>query len=269
MNPLLVIAITLVLVIVGITLNGIELKFDHLANSPEQHPGNKLEAERQTYRKFFDLMRTRSLKRQKRIGRYAWLILIAFITSHLWTYFDTVNRTRAWNQIAALQTVATEEGKEMVLLVTLSDGSDEKYRIKLTKADTGNASTTQGISKETISSRELSNAKTALSIGDNPLPLGVALKISNWRVSKAGPTPGRNTKGRAPHLRLHTDFDIFSNRALYSRELLQRFWNDTVEHLTGVRIWNVDLGKLTTNLIRDFCLTTSFALTFRTGFRAE
>jgi len=36
-----------------------------------------------------------------------------------------------------------------------------------------------GIAKETVSSWELEKLGTALSIGDNPLPLGIALKISN------------------------------------------------------------------------------------------
>jgi hypothetical protein len=64
-------------------------------------------------------------------------------------------------------------------------------------------------------------------------------------------------------------FDALSNRALYSREPLQRFWSSTVEQLRGMRIWNVDPGKLTTNLIKDCFLTTSFALTYRSGSRAE
>jgi len=36
-----------------------------------------------------------------------------------------------------------------------------------------------------------------------------------------------------------------------------------------MRIWNVDLGTLTTSLIKDFYLTTSFALTYRAGSRAD
>ncbi len=179
MNPLLVIAIPLVLVIVGMILNSIGLSFDQPASSPEQDPAKRLEAERHAYRQFFDLQRTRLLKRQKRVGQYAWLVLVAFIASHLWMYFDTVNRTTAWNKIAALQTMPTEKGKEMVLSVTLSDGSNAKYLIKLTKADASDAAAKEGVSKETVSSWELSNLRTALSIGDNPLPLGVALKISN------------------------------------------------------------------------------------------
>ena len=179
MNPLLVIAIPLVLVIVGMILNSIGLSFDQPASSPEQDPAKKLEAERHAYRQFFDLQRTRLLKRQKRVGQYAWLVLVAFIASHLWMYFDTVNRATAWNKIAALQTMPTEKGKEMVLSVTLSDGSNAKYLIKLTKAGASDAAAKEGISKETVSSWELSNLKTALSIGDKPLPLGVALKISD------------------------------------------------------------------------------------------
>jgi radical SAM superfamily enzyme YgiQ (UPF0313 family) len=64
-------------------------------------------------------------------------------------------------------------------------------------------------------------------------------------------------------------FDASSNRALYSREPLQRFWMRTVEQLGGMRIWNIDARKLMTNLIKDFFLTASFALTYRSGSRAE
>jgi radical SAM superfamily enzyme YgiQ (UPF0313 family) len=67
----------------------------------------------------------------------------------------------------------------------------------------------------------------------------------------------------------YAKFDAMSNRALYSREPLQRFWNNTVEQLKGMRFWNIDPGKFTANLIKDFSLTASFALTFRAGSRAE
>jgi hypothetical protein len=68
---------------------------------------------------------------------------------------------------------------------------------------------------------------------------------------------------------LHAKFDALNNRALYSREPLQRFWNDTLEHLKGMRLWNIHPGKLTTSLIKDLFLTTSFVFTFRAGSRAE
>jgi hypothetical protein len=68
---------------------------------------------------------------------------------------------------------------------------------------------------------------------------------------------------------LHAKFDALSNRVLYSREPLQRFWNDTLEQLKGMRLWNIDPGKLTTSLIKDIVLTTSFVFTFRAGSRTE
>jgi hypothetical protein len=68
---------------------------------------------------------------------------------------------------------------------------------------------------------------------------------------------------------LHAKFDALNNRALYSREPLQRFWHDTVEQLKGMRLWNIHLGKLTNSLIKDLFLTTSFVFTFRAGSRTE
>jgi hypothetical protein len=67
----------------------------------------------------------------------------------------------------------------------------------------------------------------------------------------------------------HATFDVVSNRVLYSREPLERFWNSTVEHIKGRKIWKIDPGKLTTNLIKDFFLIASFVFTFRAGPRAE
>ena len=68
---------------------------------------------------------------------------------------------------------------------------------------------------------------------------------------------------------LHAKFDALSNRALYSREPLQRFWNNTVDQLKGRRLWNIDPGKLTTSLIKDLFLTMSFVFTFHAGTRAK
>jgi hypothetical protein len=68
---------------------------------------------------------------------------------------------------------------------------------------------------------------------------------------------------------LHAKFDALSNRALYSREPLQQFWNKTVEQLKDRRLWNVDRGKLTSSLIKELFLTTSFVFTFRAGSRTK
>ncbi|HEV8341091.1 MAG TPA: hypothetical protein VGR30_01850 [Candidatus Binatia bacterium] len=177
MNPLLVIAVPLVLVMLGMILNSIGLSFDQPASSPEQDPAKRLDAERQAYRKFFDLQRSRFLTRQKRVGQYGWLVLAVFVASFLWMYFDTVNKTTVSKQIAAIQTMPTAEGKEVVLSVTLSDGNNVKYLIKSPSADTSDAAK-DGFSKESVSSWELSSSGTALSMGNAKMPLGIALNIS-------------------------------------------------------------------------------------------
>jgi prolyl-tRNA synthetase len=179
MSPLLLLAITIVVMIVGMIWNNMGLAFDQPASSSEQDLNKRTEADRQAYRKFFDQQRSRFLKRQKRVGQFAWLVLIGFLVSFGWMYIDTVTKTTASKQIATIQTVSTAEGKEVVLFVTLTDGNKVKYLIKSAKADKADGDGTHGFSKEPISSWELSGIGTALSVGNSSLPLGIALKISN------------------------------------------------------------------------------------------
>ncbi|MDH3445970.1 MAG: hypothetical protein OEN50_18740, partial [Deltaproteobacteria bacterium] len=115
MNPLLLVAIPLGVVILGMILNRFGLSFAYPPSSQEKDPARKVADERDTYRKFFDLQRTQSRKRQERVGQYGWLIIIAFIGAFIWLYTDTVSKTGLANRIAGLQTLATEEGKQMVL----------------------------------------------------------------------------------------------------------------------------------------------------------
>ncbi len=175
MNPLLIIAIPLGLIILGMILNSFDLGFDQPPSSAEQDPIKRLTAEKESYRQFFDRQRKRAVKRQKRVGQYGWLLMAVFIGAFIWLYMDTVNKTSLSSRIAGLQTLGTEEGKQMVLSVTLSDGNNVKYLVKLPQAE---AAAKEGIAKEKVSSWELEKLGTALSIGDNSLPLGVALKIS-------------------------------------------------------------------------------------------
>ena len=184
MNTLLVVAIPLVLVIIAMVWNSTGLAYDQPPSSPEQDPVKRLTAEKESYRKFFDLQRSRSLKRQKRVGQYCWLLLLTFIGAFIWMYLDTVNKTTVSTQVASMQTLATEEGKQMVLSMTLSDGSNVKYLIKLPErpADLPKADkltpAMAPVSIEKVSTWELERLGTALSIGNNPLPFGAALKIS-------------------------------------------------------------------------------------------
>lgn len=184
MNPMLIVAIPIVVVIVGMVLNSIGLSFDQPPSSAEQDPAKRAAAESEGYRRFFDLKRKQSVTRQKRIGQYAWLLLAAIIGSFIWLYNYTVNKTTATTQIAALQTLPLEEGKEIVLSVTLKDGSNVKYLIKSPTADTLEAAKKEGISKTKVSSWDMSQSGTAVSIGESPLTIGVALKVSSDPTAK-------------------------------------------------------------------------------------
>lgn len=179
MNPLLVVAAPLVLVIVGMILNGIGLSFDQPASSPEQDPAKRLEAERKASRTFFDGQRSRALKRQARVGQYSWVVLIAFIASSWWMYLDTAQKTAVASQIAAMQTMPVAEGKDLVLSLTLRDGKNVKYLIKSDGAAAPAGAKKDGFSKESVPTWEISRLGTALSTGVKTLPLGIALSISS------------------------------------------------------------------------------------------
>ncbi len=178
MNPMFIVAIPLVLVIVGMVLNSIGLSFDQPPSSSEQDPAKRAAAEVDAHRRFFDLQRKRAVTRQTRIGQYAWLLIVAIIGSFIWLYKYTVTKTTSTTQIAALQTLAMEDGKDMVLSVTLKDGSTVKYRINTPTGDTLAAATKDGVSKQKVSTYDMEQSGTVLSIGESPLPVGVALKVS-------------------------------------------------------------------------------------------
>ena len=182
MNPLILIAIPLGLVILGMILNSFGLSFAYPPSSSEQDPAKRLAAEKESYRKFFDLQRTQSMTRQKRVGQYGWLLMAAMIGAFIWLYTDTVSKTSLSSRIAGLQTLGTEEGKQMVLSVTLSDGNNVKYLIKLPQADKLQVAAKEAPANEKVSSWEIERLGTALSTGDNPLPLGIALKISQLAI---------------------------------------------------------------------------------------
>ena len=184
MHPIVIVGIPLVLVFIGMVWNSIGLSFDQPPSSAEQDPAKRAAAEGEAYRRFFDLQRRQAVTRQKRIGQYAWLLIIAIIGSFIWLYKYTVNNTTATTRIGALQTLAKEDGKEMVLSLTLKDGSNFKYLIKSPQADTLGAATKEGISKQKVSSYDMEQSGTVLSIGESPLPLGVALKVSSDPTAK-------------------------------------------------------------------------------------
>ena len=179
MNPMVIIAIPLVLVIIGMVLNSIGLSFDQPPSSAEQDPAKRAAADADTFRRFFDSQRRGAVQRQKRVGQFAWLLLIAIIGSFIWLYKYTVNSTTVATQIAVLQTLPTEDGKDTVLSVTRKDASNFKFLIKTPQGDALEAAKKEGISKEKVSTYELSQLATMLNLGETPPSPGLVLKISN------------------------------------------------------------------------------------------
>jgi tRNA A37 methylthiotransferase MiaB len=90
-------------------------------------------------------------------------------------------------------------------------------------------------------------------------------KIQEWQAAYARLRHVLPSKFSLPHVK----FDVFSNRAVYSRQDLQRFWGNTVEQLRDMRLWKIRPLKLVTNLAKDFFITTSFASSFKAASRAQ
>lgn len=111
MNPIFIVAIPSVLVIVGMVLNSTGLAFDQPPSSTEQDAAKIAAAEKEDYRRFFDRQRSRAVKRQQRVGQYAWLLMVAIIGSFIWLYMYTVNKTTVATQVGTLQTLPTEDAK--------------------------------------------------------------------------------------------------------------------------------------------------------------
>lgn len=179
MHPIFMVAIPLVLIVVGMILNSTGLSYDQPPSSQEQDPVKRLTAEKEAYRQFFDRQRGRAIARQKRVGQYGWLLLFVTVGAFSWFYIDTVKKAAISNRVATLQTLGVQEGKDMVLSLTLRDGSNVKYLIKSPAAEKSDATAKEPAAKETISSWEVEQISTAMSVGDASLPLGIALRIAN------------------------------------------------------------------------------------------
>ena len=79
--------------------------------------------------------------------------MIATIASFIWLYADIVYKAAVSNRIPLLQTFGAQDSKELVVSMTLSDGSNVKYLIRPLQADKKqDLGGKLAISNETISS---------------------------------------------------------------------------------------------------------------------
>ncbi|MEA3509163.1 MAG: hypothetical protein U9R33_01640, partial [candidate division NC10 bacterium] len=82
-----------------------------------------------------------------------------------------------------------------------------------------------------------------------------SLKVQEWREAYS------SFRERLPskfNLR-YISFDPLSNRVIYSRQDLHRFWVRTSDHVRSWRFWNIRPWRLTVAFFKDIFLTTSFA----------
>src|SRR5882672_548340 len=100
MNPLIIIAVPMGLLILGMILNSWDLGFNQPPSSTEQDTVKSLTAEKESYRNVFHQQRSRSQKRQKRDGQYDSLVRAFFMRLFIWLYADNVNKTSLPSRIA-------------------------------------------------------------------------------------------------------------------------------------------------------------------------
>jgi hypothetical protein len=168
------------LIVIGIALNSFHIVHDQPEFSLEEDPTHKLAAERRANYNFFYLQRERILKRQKRVGQYAWLVLALFIASSWWLYAEAVKATTVSKQISAIQTLGVADSDQAVLSLTMSDGSNVRYLVKTAEAQTfRRGPLANERSDEPIHAWELASLGTVVNVGDALMPLGIALRVSN------------------------------------------------------------------------------------------
>jgi hypothetical protein len=179
LSPLSVVAIPLVLILIGIIWNSFSIVHDQPEFSLEEDPVNKLAAERRATYQVLQLQRARILKRQKRIGRYGWLVLGVFIASSWFLYSATVKATTVSKQVIAIETMEIADSKEMVLSLTLSDGSEVKYLLKTPEKKPVAIAQTVERSRDHVQNWQLTSLGTPVNDGAAAVPLRITLRIAN------------------------------------------------------------------------------------------
>jgi radical SAM superfamily enzyme YgiQ (UPF0313 family) len=89
------------------------------------------------------------------------------------------------------------------------------------------------------------------------------MRVQEWRaLYRAGL---RAEPPSSPH-RYYVTFDAVSNRVVYSRQGLQRFWGKTREQLRHKRFWSIRPYRITVAFLKELFLTTAFARRIITSF---
>ena len=97
---------------------------------------------------------------------------------------------------------------------------------------------------------EIYNIQSSIRLGD---------RLHEWQDAYARL---RHALPSTPDLSL-LKFDALNNRVIYSRHELQRIWSHSLANLRQMKWWQIHPLKLTNAFVKDFFLTTSFAVTYR------
>jgi radical SAM superfamily enzyme YgiQ (UPF0313 family) len=136
-------------------------------------------------------------------------------------------------------------------------------KILLTRADLDRFLKQWGKLRERIQELRLRETETAHGWLDEMYSIHASIRLGNriheWRDAYARLRDSLPSKAKLSFVK----FDAINNRVVYSRQELQRIWSEAMMNLRQKKPWQIQPWKLTNAFIKDFFLTTSFAVTYR------
>jgi radical SAM superfamily enzyme YgiQ (UPF0313 family) len=136
-------------------------------------------------------------------------------------------------------------------------------KILLTRTDLDRFLRQWGKLRERIQELRLRESEAAHGWLDEMYNIHASIRLGNriheWRDAYARLRHSLPSKTRLSLVK----FDAINNRVVYSRQELQRIWTETVANLRQMKLWQIQPWKLTNAFVKDFALTTSFAVTYR------
>jgi radical SAM superfamily enzyme YgiQ (UPF0313 family) len=136
-------------------------------------------------------------------------------------------------------------------------------RILLTRTDLDRFLSQWGKLRERIQELRLRESEAAQGWLDEMYNIHASIRLGNhiheWRDAYARLRHSLPSKARLSLVK----FDAINNRVVYSRQELQRIWTETVTNLRQMKLWQIQPWRLTNAFVKDFALTTSFAVTYR------
>jgi radical SAM superfamily enzyme YgiQ (UPF0313 family) len=136
-------------------------------------------------------------------------------------------------------------------------------KILLTRTDLNRFLKQWGNLRERIQELRLRESEAAHGWLDEMYSIHASIRLGN-RIHEWGDAYARLRHSLPSKAQLSfVKFDAINNRVVYSRQEVQRIWSQTVTHLRQMKPWQIQPWKLTNAFIKDFVLTTSFAVTYR------